>query len=199
MDKITSNLFDKVITENTVSNEPIIVDWLGVQIKIKPRLTVEEMVSFVNICVGSNFVSDDPDYTPEFAEYGWRYALISIYTNIDLPSDISKRYDLLTRSQSLIDIINHNIDLAQLDAIEEAVNKKISYYLKTRVQEVTGKISKLYSSLEEMGTQLVNMFSGISEEDIKAVTNALTNGAVDEGKLMKAYLDNKNIEKESVR
>lgn len=179
--------------ENAVKNtyEPTVtVDWNGLTLVIKRHLGLYEMAKFVDVCVKACFNPDDASYSPESKDFAIRSCIVAFYTNITLPENPAKQYELIYSSM-ILDAITMNVDQIQLNAIIKAIDDKVAHLASANVELVTKQMSDLYGALEGVQQQMSDMFSGVSAEDIKGVMGALSSGGFDEEKIVKAYMKNR--------
>ena len=146
------------------------------------------MTLFVNSVVDACVSDGEIHY--ELAEFAFAAIAIELYTNIDTPSDISEKYDLIYKSK-IMDLITHNIDMDQYANIHASVYSKLNYIRDVNMSVINKQISELYGMIENIESQMASIFSGVNSDDIKNVIGALSNGKIDEEKLMNAYIENK--------
>ena len=174
---------DKVYTPQST------VEWNGLTLVIKRHLSLAEVVKFVDVCVKACFNNDNASYTPEAKVPAIRSCIVAFYTNITLPENVEKQYDLIYHSM-IMDYIVPYIDQTQLDTIIEAIDDKIEHLAAANLERVNKQMADLNTTLESMQKQITDVFDGVSAEDMKHMVDALSAG-IDEEKLVKAYMSNK--------
>ena len=186
--KISVNAFERIVNE---SNEPqtIKLDWHGEELFVTHRLSLENMMVFVNGVVNTCF-TEDGSYVPEVREFTTRCAVLELYGNFRLPQNVSKRYELVLSSAGYeaFEMIVNNIDFGQFEMITDAISDGIDYRINTDIEKANRRVNELAASLEQIGEQLNGLFGDMSADEAKALIASLVNG-VDEEKLMNAYLD----------
>lgn len=186
--KISINDFKKAIRDNYASDKT--VEWNGLQVVIKKKLNLTEMLVFVENVAASCFSEDKTTYNPELKDCAVRAAVIELYTNISLPFNVHKKYDLLYGSD-IFQVVIENIDTAQFNDMMNAIDEKIENTVNTNLSLITKQVNDLYASLENIQQQLTSTFADIGADDVKNIVAAISNGGIDEEKLMKAYIENK--------
>ena len=163
----------------------------GATLRIKQTLNVREMVDIVNAVVNAVF-SDEYVYVPEGRQFANRCAVLTLYSNCDLPDDVSDRYSAVYShaGEMAFDIIMDNIDQDQYRDIQRAINDKIEYLTHTNIMNVENRLNKLFDTLSGVSDQIEQTFGSLTENDIKGLVSSLIQG-VDETKLMDAYLESK--------
>lgn len=189
------NANDLLATVNAVSvTDPAEVKWHGLEISIKRRLSLSDMMRFVDYVVKSCF-SEDAVYLPEIRDFAIGCSIIEQYTNIDLPESVEDKYEAINGSD-IVNVILEYVDMRQFNKILEAIDDKIDAIVQTNISAVTRQINSLYASIEELEKQFEAMFGDVTGEDVTNLIGAITNGKLDEEKLMDAYVskrvDNEN-------
>lgn len=186
--KISVTAFEKAI--DSFYEPTTNVEWNGLTLVIKRHLNLAEVAKFVDVCVKACFNPDDASYAPEAKDLAIRSCIVAFYTNVTLPDNIAKQYELIYHSM-ILDAITLNVDQIQLNAIIKAIDDKVEHLASANIELVNKQMNDLYGALDGVQKQMSEMFSGVSAEDIKSVMGALTSGGVDEEKLVKAYMANK--------
>lgn len=187
--KVSINAFEEAVNSQYEATQSF--DWNGITIVVKRNLTLREMMSFADSVVKNCFKKEDGTFIPEIKDFATRSCIYEYYTNITLPANIEKRYDLLYH-QMLLDEIMPRIDSLQFNALIRAIEDKVAHLAQANIEVVTKQMNELYASLDNMQAQFGKMFEGIDEESISGIVNALGKGTIDEEKLAKAVLGLKN-------
>ena len=190
--KISINAFEKVMKE-MYTEDSVVIDWRGIEVKVKRTLGANEVVSFTTGVVNSCFGSD-LSYNPEAKEIAFKTNILTKYANFTMPADIELQYKLLYCTDAVHAVMEH-INMEQLDEIRNAISERIQYRIRANVETVNRQVTDLFAAIDNMQHQLSTMFSGISDGDITKLTEALS-GGIDEEKLVKAYMDHTNTSNE---
>lgn len=160
-----------------------------ITVEIKPFLSLEEMMRFVNEVSKRCFVGADEVYTPELKDFLVGYFLITAYTNITLPDDASSCYEFVVRGRSLINKIIGQIDEAQLKAMLDAIDEKIDTSNELKANVVTNQLSDIYGIIGNLSGQFEEIFKDITPSDMQKMTAALSNVTLNDEKLVKAVAE----------
>lgn len=162
-------------------------EWNGITISIQRTLGISEMMAFmenvVKACFDTNAV-----YHPEMKDFATRIAIVSLYTNLSLPSGLSRIYDIVYGSD-IVDAIYDHVNQRQLDTILSSIDEKVSQIIHSNIEAINKQIHSMNNSLEQLGEQFSGLFDGVAPEDIQNVMKAVGDGGLDENKLMQAYLN----------
>lgn len=169
------------------------IEWNGVEVEIKNTLSFEEMASFIGSVVSNCINNKTGEYISGVFDYAFKSSLFEYYTNITLPKDIEKRYELMYHS-GFANIILENIDREQISAITKAIKEKIKITTDVNKAEFVRQQKEFYDSLNALKERLEGLLGSITPEDIKGIVNAVSNGSIDEEKLVKAYIENTKTE-----
>jgi len=190
--KVSVTVFEKTVNDNYSENTTTI-DWNGVEVDIKPTLSLQEMLLFVNEVADSCFIESESGtemYMPELFDFALKCAVVEIYSNITLPSNTEKRYELLYKCKVYEDILDR-VDIGQFERMVHAIHKKIDYKIKVTASGVEARINSFINELNNIGNGINEIFSGVSKEDVSALMNSMTNMGIDEDKLIKAIYKTK--------
>lgn len=183
--------------ESIDDNNICTVCYNGIDISVKQRLSLLEMMRFVSYVVQGCFVTENSIYTPEVKDFYIGSNIIEAYTNIELPDDAAYRYEFITKNHKLIEMIINAIDKYQFNAILSSIDEKIDYVNSYQASELSKEINQLYSVINSIGDQFANLFDGVKDNEIKDFMNAITNMKLDENELAKAIIANNKSNNEN--
>ena len=187
--KISINALEKCVKE--AAGEPIITrEWRGINVNIKVRLGLQEMMTFVYGVVKTCFTENDNQYTPEVLDFAIRSSVLEMYANFTLPSNIEKQYELVYGCDVYTTILE-TIDRSQFDAMLRAIDEKIAHIAESNIEAVTRQVNELYASLNALEERLSPVFTGIDKDTMTGLITAMSDGKFDEEKLVHAYLKTK--------
>lgn len=190
--KIAINALEKCVKEAV--GEPVVTkEWRGINVGIKIRLSLAEMMTFVDGVVKMCFTEDGTQYTPEVLDFAIRNNVLEMYANFSLPSNVEKRYELVYGCD-VYNTIMETIDRSQFDAMLRAIDEKIEHIAESNIEAITKQINELYASLNNLQERLSAAFDGIDSDTITSLVKAMTDGKFDEEKLVRTYLDVKKKE-----
>ena len=185
--KVTIKALEDAVKDEL--NRIEIVNWHGIDIEVKKFLSLTETMTLVesvtNACFGS-----DAKFTPEVKDFVFRSIVVQLYTNLTLPSDLSKSYDILFQTDLFITLLD-TIDYDQFDSMIRAIEVKTAYLCNSNINLVNKQMADATKAFEELAKQMESITSGISQEDIANISKAFANGGIDPEKLMQAYMAEK--------
>lgn len=186
--RISFNDVNKYIggIDETTSNEK----WHKLPVLIKKTIPLVDAVSFVEKVIENSFINDN-EYAPEYKDFTIRASMVLLYTNLDLPEDTIAQYAFVYNTDIVEWIYNH-IDHYQFDAIIDSIEKKIQYRLDIHAREIQKQVDSFIEYVDSIKEAFTEAFSGVTPDDVKTVLSSISNNGVDEEKLMKAYLLNKD-------
>ena len=189
--RITINAFEKALEHGVP--ETITIEWNGLEVDIKPTLSLGEMYGFVNGVVSVCVNQETGVYNAEIKDFAIKMMVLENYANFTLPKNSERAYELIYRTEAYFKVKEY-INPVQFDEICEAIDAKIEYILKSNVEAVNKQISEMFSSMENIQEQFSSLLGDVDGEDIKGLIGAITNGKLDEEKLMRTYLDSQTTE-----
>ena len=186
--KISINALEKCIERKP---ETVNIEWNGLDITIKTRLSFEEMMAFVDGVAESCFAADTKAFIPVAKDFVIGCLVIEMYSNLTLPQNVNKKYEIVSGCD-VSDVILENVDKAQFDNIVKSINEKIRYLIEENLAQATIKTNDLLYSVSDIESKVGDLVSKITPDDMRTLITSISNGKLDEGKLMEAYLESKN-------
>lgn len=185
MGKVMANIFGS----SESYSKPKIIEYRRAKIEVKPVLSYAEMLAFVDFVVDACFDKDVGTFRPEMCDFAIRYAVIEMYTNIELPEGDSDRYDIVYGNEELFHKIADVISGGQFKAITEAIDKKIDALVEANANEILQNMNALYNTILDLVDSFNKQFEGIEENDIKNMVSAIANSNLDENKFVETYMN----------
>lgn len=186
--KISINALEKCIERKP---EIVNIEWNGLDITIKTRLSFEEMMAFVDGVAESCFAADTKAFIPVAKDFVIGCLVIEMYSNLTLPQNVNKKYEIVSGCD-VVDVILENVDKTQFDNIVKSINEKIRYLIEENLAQATIKTNDLLYSVSDIESKVGDLVSKITPDDMRTLITSISNGKLDEGKLMEAYLESKN-------
>lgn len=192
--RVSINAFEKYVEANR--NDAVIEKKIGeMDVVIKTRLTLTEMLTFADAVVNGCFSGKDGTYMPELKDFLIQYNIIEHYTNIALPANAKQRYELLLGCGNLFAEIYSVIDQRQYGAMIDAIDEKIAYVTDTHASEMSMEFRKLITAFGEIEKDLSTAFRDVDGNSVQKLFDVMAERDVDEAKIAKAvleYQDSKN-------
>lgn len=182
--KISVDIFKATVDGNSVYDTAAI-RWHGVDVEIKPQLSLSDVLRFVNNVVNYCFVNDE--YMPEMKDFIIRCGVLGIYANFELPQDINERYEYVMKCDAIENIMDV-IDRHQFGRIMEAIDKRIDAKVQENISTAVKQANEILVSLRRLTDELGGAFKDIDGQQVSAFINALIDGKFDESKLAEATL-----------
>lgn len=166
------------------------VEWKGIPIKIKKHLSLNEMMGFVMRVVDNCFEEDTGKYRPELKDFILKDTVLESYGGLTLPKNVGERYRVIYHSD-ILDVVMEHICKEQYLQMCDAIDKGIEYKVRTNIEAITDQVNEVVNEINELGESLTGIFSGVDNETVSKLANAVAGGAFDEHKLARAFLDEK--------
>ena len=166
------------------------VDYYGEELVINHTIPFDIFCIIVRNAVNGCFNSNG-EYMPENLDFVIRLCVIDAYTNVDLPEDVNDRHYLVYRTD-LYNTVLQFINRYQFDCMTNAIREAISVRNNANQALFDRKIGAAIDQINQLGEQFNQIFSGITEEDIKAFIDAVGDDGIDEGKIVKAVVEEQN-------
>lgn len=185
--RVSVNKLEKATLEDRES--VITVEWNELDIDIFRTLSFTQMLKFVKSIVDLCF-DENEEYLPEIKDFATKRAVIESYTNIALPQNVEKCYEILFVSDIVQFIVQH-IDEEQFYGMMAAVDEKIKYRVRNNIDKTNTMISDAAAKLESMERDIESVLSGVDGDSVGKMINAIANGALDKDALAEAIVKEK--------
>lgn len=183
--KISITAFDKIMRNTYTPVET--VEWNSVEITIRKSLPLRDVLTFVDTVAKSCFNSETSEYLPEVKVFAIKCCVLEMYANFALPSNVEHKYDLVYNTNAFDTVIEH-INMRQLNEIVDAISEKVDNIARANIETINKQMNDIYKAFDGLQNQFTKMFSGISSEDMSGFVQAVSEGKLDEEKLVKAYI-----------
>ena len=189
MKKVSIRSIEEAVEGKT--QDTTTVEFNGLEINVKRILPFYDMIRFVRDVVSGCFADETGRYMPEVFPFMIRLCVLAYYTNVNIPQKVEKQYEL-SYTTGLYETIIDNIDKTQFNDICNAIYNSIEHSAEANINEIHTQFISIQSTFRELVEQFKEVFSGIDTNELKNVIDSITDRGIDEGKLIRAYIDNKN-------
>lgn len=172
-----------------ISEQTAEFEWNDMNVVVNRVLPMKDMMEFVDYVTKTCF-SDDGEYLPEVKDFAIKSCLLEMYANFDLPTDLPTRYAVIYNSD-IVDAVLNCIEGRQFGEIVNAIEQKIANLAQANVQMVYAQMNHINDEFENLQNNIAALFTGVSQDDLKKLVNAVSNGNIDEGKVVQAFVSQK--------
>lgn len=186
--KISINAFEKAVKE--CHENTVVTEWNGLEITITHTISLQDMMSLVAEVSDNCFLSDG-QYIPEVMQPLLDCGVVAHYTNINLPSNLEARYELVARS-GIMDFILPKINSNQYNDIVVAIRDRVDYTCDSNTAEFRRSVDKMTEFMSGIQEKITEMFGDISAEDVKKVFGEIGDTRSVEARVVDEYIKQKN-------
>ena len=159
-------------------------------VKVKRRLSLYEMIEFVDSVVKICFPANDAKYMPEVKDLAIRRSIVEMYTGIEFPVGVEEVYDFVYGT-GIVQSILEEVDAQQFQNILDSIDEKLDYVTQTNIEGMTSKVNELYSSLKSLADQFTEALPEFDKEALSNLMQWALNGP-DEKKIVNAIFEAKD-------
>lgn len=185
--RISVNMIDAVKEANPENT----IEWNGIEIAVTYTIGFGDMVKFVNETVNSCF-SEDGTYNPEARDFAIRLNIIEKFTDIKLPDNVEARY-WFVYGTNIIGTVVELINRDQLDSMTKAIEEKTANRAQANIEAVLKRLEEVSAAFDSMQAQLTEQLKAalgeIEPGDLAKLAGGMADDKLDEGKIVKAYLE----------
>lgn len=158
-----------------------------ITLKIKKRLSLPEVLTFVNH-VATGCVGEDV-YYPELLSFLMEKNTLLFYGGVEVEGEVESQYEFISNvSKDLWEYLYNEIDLNQYEKIHDAIEKKIAYL----IQRYAGK-SKCDELFEAMIRFVENLEKNWDFEELRKTLSELSSLKIDSDVMRQAILNKQNV------
>ena len=103
-----------------VNDSPVMVQWRGKTIHVRPLIEPEETMEIVNDVMSACYDKKNDAIVPEMRDFAFRTYIIIKYSNVSLPKDLRSQYKLIYLTD-LYETIEKRANRAQIEMIKSTV------------------------------------------------------------------------------
>lgn len=189
--RVSISALDEIVKQKY---QPLkVVEWNGVEVTIKPTLSLQEMLRFADSVTKSCFDIVTGAYLPEAKNFAIRCNVMDTYANFSLPENNEHKY-ILAMCSGAFEMVMEHINMAQYHELINAINAKIDNQASANVQMMTMKFDEVVSAFEDLQEKVSSLFENITADDLKKLTDAMANNNFTDEGLVKAYMEHKKAE-----
>lgn len=189
--RVSISALDEIVKQKY---QPLkVVEWNGVEVTIKPTLSLQEMLRFADSVTKSCFDIVTGAYLPEAKNFAIRCNVMDTYANFSLPENNEHKY-ILAMCSGAFEMVMEHINMAQYHELINAINEKIDNQASANVQMMTMKFDEVVSAFEDLQEKVSSLFENITADDLKKLTEAMSNNNFSDEGLVKAYMEHKKAE-----
>lgn len=189
-EKISITKLEAAIKSDDRIPETTTVEWNGLNIIIRPTISLQEMFTAADLISHACFSAEDDSYQPENKDFAIRNYVMELYTNVTLPTDIEKKYYLLYKTD-LVNVVTEHINKQQFNAMMRAVEEKVDFAVRAQLDGLQQQARDLIREVRSLSDQISSIFKGISGDDVNKLVETLISG-IDENKVAEAYIEQKH-------
>lgn len=158
MNKVSITKWESMLRDNSVNVEIAGLD--GVKMTIKHTLSLQESLQFVEDVVSGCIGSGDNQYTPEVRGFLIKSELLSMYTNFNIPTNLSKLYELIYRTDVIEQVMRH-IDMDQFNEMLYAIDKRLEHEVRMIESRTAVKVDGVIERMNAMVNQFEEAFADV--------------------------------------
>lgn len=165
------------------------LEWNGLTISVKKNLSIADSVQFINLVFAACFNAESNAYVPEAKDFAIRELMIRSYTNISLPANIEKRFDILYDTD-LVGVVRKAIDDDQFGYIINSIEERITVAIDANNAMLKRQMEDMYMAIDNLKASMTSALDGIDMDDVKLLISSLSNVSINEDELVKAVARN---------
>lgn len=163
---------------------------------VKPLLTMDESVRFIEEVVRECIMPDDMLIVPIARDFITKKNLMTYYANFTMPESQSKTYDLVMASTGIINAILDNIDIDQFTMIQRSIDERIAFEEQKMIAEQQSNVRKITEDVSEFVSKMSSLFDSIDPEQMDgfmtSVSKMAQNTEISAQSLASAFLESRN-------
>lgn len=133
---------------------------------VKPLLTMDESIRFIEDVVRECIMADDMLIIPLARNFIVKKNLMTYYANFTMPESQSKTYDFVMASSGIITVILDNIDLDQFNMLCQSIDERIAFEERKMIAEQEHNVRQITENVSEFVSKMSGLFDGVDAEQM---------------------------------
>lgn len=163
---------------------------------VKPLLTMDESIRFIEDVVRECIMADDMLIIPLARNFIVKKNLMTYYANFTMPESQSKTYDFVMASSGIITVILDNIDLDQFNMLCQSIDERIAFEERKMIAEQEHNVRQITENVSEFVSKMSGLFDGVDAEQmgnfVTSMGKMAQNTEISAQSLAGAFLESRN-------
>lgn len=163
---------------------------------VKPLLTMDESIRFIEDVVRECIMADDMLIIPLARNFIVKKNLMTYYANFTMPESQSKTYDFVMASSGIISVILDNIDLDQFNMLCQSIDERIAFEERKMIAEQEHNVRQITENVSEFVSKMSGLFDGVDAEQmgnfVTSMGKMAQNTEISAQSLAGAFLESRN-------
>lgn len=163
---------------------------------VKPLLTMDESIWFIEDVVRECIMADDMLIIPLARNFIVKKNLMTYYANFTMPESQSKTYDFVMASSGIISVILDNIDLDQFNMLCQSIDERIAFEERKMIAEQEHNVRQITENVSEFVSKMSGLFDGVDAEQmgnfVTSMGKMAQNTEISAQSLAGAFLESRN-------
>ena len=163
---------------------------------VKPLLTMDESIRFIEDVVRECIMADDILIIPLARNFIVKKNLMTYYANFTMPESQSKTYDFVMASSGIITVILDNIDLDQFNMLCQSIDERIAFEERKMIAEQEHNVRQITETVSEFVSKMSGLFDGVDAEQmgnfVTSMGKMAQNTEISAQSLAGAFLESRN-------
>lgn len=163
---------------------------------VKPLLTMDESIRFIEDVVRECIMADDMLIIPLARNFIVKKNLMTYYANFTMPESQSKTYDFVMESSGIISVILDNIDLDQFNMLCQSIDERIAFEERKMIAEQEHNVRQITENVSEFVSKMSGLFDGVDAEQmgnfVTSMGKMAQNTEISAQSLAGAFLESRN-------
>ena len=163
---------------------------------VKPLLTMDESIRFIEDVVRECIMADDMLIIPLARNFIVKKNLMTYYANFTMPESQSKTYDFVMASSGIITVILDNIDLDQFNMLCQSIDERIAFEERKMIAEQEHNVRQITENVSEFVSKMSGLFDGVDADQmgnfVTSMGKMAQNTEISAQSLAGAFLESRN-------
>lgn len=163
---------------------------------VKPLLTMDESIRFIEDVVRECIMADDMLIIPLARNFIVKKNLMTYYANFTMPESQSKTYDFVMASSGIITVILDNIDFDQFNMLCQSIDERIAFEERKMIAEQEHNVRQITENVSEFVSKMSGLFDGVDAEQmgnfVTSMGKMAQNTEISAQSLAGAFLESRN-------
>lgn len=144
---------------------------------IKPRLSLDECVRFIEDVVSEYVNAQDLMIVPIAKEFILGRNLLTYYANFTMPTKAANAFDLVMGAGDIMGVILEHIDMAQYKMLVRSIDERVRFEERRALTLQEVKINQAITEIEQFTSRMATLFEGVDGDQMSKFISGMADMA----------------------
>ena len=141
--------------------------------QVKPQLSLEECLRFINDVVSECVNANDDIFIPIAQKFIINKNILTYYGNFNMPDDIDKAFNLVMSAEEIIKAILSAININQYHMICDSIKESVEFEKQKMISVQEIRTSGVAAEMKQFIDRMSGLFDGVDGDQIASFVSGI--------------------------